>query len=178
MENGFLDLLKNRRTVRRYREEKIEEEKINQILRAGLLSPSSKNKRPVDFIVVEDKETLNKLKESKNKGIEGLNTAPCAIVVIADSQLSDVWIEDSSIAATMIQLAASEQGLVSCWIQIRKRKNNNGDSEGIVKDILNIPEKYSVLSIITLGYRDEEKRPYDDKDYDFSKLHYGKFKTE
>lgn len=175
MENKFLDFLKKRRTVRRYREEKIEEEKIEQILRAGLLSPSSKNKRPVNFIVVEDKETLNKLKESKNKGIEGLNTAPCAIVVIADSQLSDVWIEDSSIAATMIQLAASELGLGSCWIQIRKRKNSNGDSEEAIKNILKIPGKYSVLSIITLGYKDEEKDPYDDKDYDFSKVHHGKF---
>ena len=129
MENYFLNLLQKRRTVRRYREEKIEEEIIDQILKAGLLSPSSKNKKPVEFIVVEDKETLKKLKESKNKGIEGLNTALCAIVVIADSQLSDVWIEDASIAATMIQLAASEQGLGACWIQIRKRKNNNSDSE-------------------------------------------------
>lgn len=175
MENKFLDFLKKRRTVRRYREEKIEEEIIDQILKAGLLSPSSKNKKPVEFIVVEDKETLKKLKESKNKGIEGLNTALCAIVVIADSQLSDVWIEDASIAATMIQLAASEQGLGSCWIQIRKRKNNNGDSEDEVKASLNIPEKYSVLSIISLGYKDEEKNPYDDKDYDFSKVHRDKF---
>lgn len=175
MENYFLNLLQKRRTVRRYREEKIEEEIIDQILKAGLLSPSSKNKKPVEFIVVEDKETLKKLKESKNKGIEGLNTALCAIVVIADSQLSDVWIEDASIAATMIQLAASEQGLGSCWIQIRKRKNNNGDSEDEVKASLNIPEKYSVLSIISLGYKDEEKNPYDDKDYDFSKVHRDKF---
>ncbi len=175
MENYFLNLLQKRRTVRRYREEKIEEEIIDQILKAGLLSPSSKNKKPVEFIVVEDKETLKKLKESKNKGIEGLNTALCAIVVIADSQLSDVWIEDASIAATMIQLAASEQGLGSCWIQIRKRKNNNGDSEDEVKASLNIPEKYSVLSIISLGYKDEEKNSYDDKDYDFSKVHRDKF---
>ena len=57
MENYFLNLLQKRRTVRRYREEKIEEEIIDQILKAGLLSPSSKNKKPVEFIVVEDKET-------------------------------------------------------------------------------------------------------------------------
>ena len=171
----MLEILKNRRSIRKYKDKKVEDEKIEQLIHAALLSPTSRNFYSWEFIVVDDKETLKKLKESKNKGIEGLNTALCAIVVIADSQLSDVWIEDASIAATMIQLAASEQGLGSCWIQIRKRKNNNGDSEDEVKASLNIPEKYSVLSIISLGYKDEEKNSYDDKDYDFSKVHRDKF---
>lgn len=175
MENRFLNLLKNRRTVRKYKEEMLSKEILDQILKAGLLGPSSKNKKPVEFILVEDKESLQSLKESKTKGIEGLNTAPCAIVVIADSQLSDVWIEDASIGAILIQIAASELGLGSCWIQIRKRKNDKGDSEDHVKKILNIPEKYSVLSIISLGYKDEEKTPYEDKDLDYSKVHHDKF---
>ncbi|TJX15705.1 NAD(P)H nitroreductase [Tissierella creatinini] len=171
----MLQVLKNRRSIRRFKEEKVDKEIIEQVLKAGLLAPSSKNKKPVEFIVVEDKETLLGLKDSKDKGTEGLKTASFAIVVIADSQLSDVWVEDASIAAILIQIAASELGLGSCWIQIRNRKNDTVDSEDEVRKILNIPDKYSVLSIMALGYKDEDYASYDDKAYDFSKVHYGKY---
>lgn len=167
----MLNLLKNRRSVRKFTDEKINKETIEKILKAGLLSPSSKNKKPVEFVVVEDRETLLKLKECKSKGAEGLNTAPCAIAVIADSELSDVWIEDASVATTLIQLAAEDLGLGSVWIQMRKRKSKDEDSEEEVRKVLNIPEKFAVLSIVALGYKDEEKKPYDESSYDFSKVH-------
>lgn len=175
MKLNILGIFKNRRSVRKFKDEKIDSETLELILKAGLLAPSSKNKKPVEFIVIENKETMQDLKKCKSKGAEALNTAPCSIVVIADNELSDVWIEDATIASTFIQLEAEDQGLGSVWIQMRKRFNDNGDAEDEVRKLLNIPENYGVLSIIALGYKDEEKRPHDIKNLDFSKIHYGGF---
>lgn len=171
----LLEILKNRRSIRKFKEEKVAKEVIEQILKAGLLAPSSKNKKPVEFIVVEDKDALLKLKECKNKGADAFNTAPCAIVVIADHQLSDVWIEDASIATILIQTAAENLGLGSVWIQMRNRQNNNGNSEDEVRKVLNIPGNYGVLSIVAIGYKDEIKEPYNESSIYFSKVHYDKY---
>lgn len=167
-----LEVLKNRRSIRKFKEEKIEKEVIDQVLKAGLLAPSSKNKKPVEFIVVEDRETLLKLKECKSKGADALNSATCAIVVVADNQLSDVWIEDASIATILIQIAATNLALGSVWIQMRNRQSDHGNSESEVRKVLNIPDNYGVLSIVAMGYMDETKEAYDENDLDLSKVHY------
>lgn len=171
----MLDLFKERRSIRIFKEEKIQKEMIQNIIRAGLLAPSSKNKKPMEVIVVEDRETLQKLKACKNKGSNGLDTAPCAIVVIGDSRKSDVWIEDASIASSYMQLEAESLGLGSVWIQIRKRQSDYDDSEKEVRKVLSIPEGYGVLNILAVGYKAENKNPYDESDIDYSKVHYEKY---
>lgn len=171
----MLDLLKKRRTVRKFKEDKIQRETIEKIIKAGLLAPSSKDKKPVEFVIVEDRDTMMKLRKCKSKGANGLDTAVCAIAVIADSDLSDVWIEDASIAAIFLQLEAEALGLGSVWIQMRKRQSDFGESEKEVRSVLNIPENYGVLSIIALGYKNEEKTHYDENDLNMSKVHIEKF---
>lgn len=176
MEYELLNLFTRRRSIRKFTDKKIDSELIEQILKAGLLAPSSKNKKPVEFIVIQDREIILELKKCKNKGAEGLNGAQCAILVIADSSLSDVWIEDASIATTFIQLAAEKLGLGSVWIQIRKRFNDNGDAEDEVRALLDIPENYGVLNIVALGYKDEKKGPHDIGKLDSAKIHYNRYK--
>lgn len=171
----MLDLLKKRRTVRKFKEDKIQRETIEKIIKAGLLAPSSKDKKPVEFVIVEDRDTMMKLRKCKSKGANGLDTAVCAIAVIADSDLSDVWIEDASIAAIFLQLEAEALGLGSVWIQMRKRQSDFGESEKEVRSVLNIPENYGVLSIVALGYKNEEKTHYDENDLNMSKVHIEKF---
>lgn len=175
LEFDLLNLLMKRRSIRIFKDENIKKDLIQNILKAGLLAPSSKNKKPVEFIIVEDKDMLLKLKECKAKGNIGLNTAPCAIVVIGDSEKSDVWIEDAAIAATYVQLEAENLGLGTVWIQMRKRFSEEGDSENEVKELLNIPEQYGVLCIIAVGYKSESIRPYVEGDIDFSKVKFEKF---
>lgn len=171
----MLDILRERRSIRKYKDQKVEKEKIDNILKAGLLAPSSMNKKPVEFIVVEDKDTLSKLEDCKAKGTLALKTASLAIVVVADTERSNVWIEDASIASTLIQLEVEKLGLGSCWIQIRNRQSANGNSEEAVRNVLSLPENYGVLTILTIGYKDEEKTPYDDSKLDFEKVHYDEF---
>ncbi len=171
----MLDIIKNRRSIRRFKEDKLPKDVIVEILKAGLLAPTSKNKNPVEFIVVENTETLFKLKNCRDKGSIGLETAPCAVVIACESEKSDVWIEDAAIAASYMQLQTEKLGLGSVWIQIRKRFNEIGDAEEEVRKILNIPSNYGVVCILAIGYKNDYIRPYEDNDINVSKIHYEKY---
>ena len=171
----MLEIFKNRRSIRKFTNEIISKEDIEKILKAGLLAPSSMNKKPVELIVIDDKETIAKLETCKKYGTLPLKTAPLVIAVIADSELSDVWVEDASISATFIQLEVEKLGFGSTWIQMRKREAEDKDSEVAVRKVLDIPNKYGVLALIAIGHKDEEKKPYEDSDIDFGKVHYNGF---
>ena len=154
----MLPLLKKRRSIRIFQDKKVEKEKIYQIMQAALLAPSSKANNPWKFIVVDDKNTLLKLSEAKEHGSQLLANAPLAIVVLAEPEQSDVWIEDASIATTLIIMEAQQSGLGSCWIQLRRRYHSGGqDSEAFLRGVLNIPDNLHVLCIVAMGYPDEIK---------------------
>ena len=171
----MLDLIMKRRSIRKFKDEKLSKGEIKKLIKAGLLAPTSKNKKVVELIAVDDRETILKLKDCKNMGSIGLDTAPFALVVIADSEKSDVWVEDASIAASYIQLTAEDMGLGTVWIQMRKRFSDYGDSENEVRKVLNIPEKFGVLCIIAVGHKNENMAPYTDNDVEESRVHYNKF---
>lgn len=170
----MIELLKTRRSIRKYKEQKIEPEKIEKLKQAALLSPTSKNKKGWEFIFVENKETLKKLSEVKPHGGKMLEKAALGIVVAVDETNNDVWIEDASVAAACIHLAVHDMELGSCWVQIRNRMldyDKNISSEKLVKEILNIPDSLNVVCIISIGYADEVKPEYDIEKLDFSKIH-------
>lgn len=173
----MIEFLKNRRSIRKYTDKKIEKEKIDNILKAALLSPSSKNRKPWEFIVIDNENMLKDLSRCRTVGGGPfLANAPLGIVVLADKLKCDVWIEDASIASTLIQLEAEKQGLGSCWVQVRERMHDNEKTaEQYVKEKLNIPENYAVECIISIGYKDEVRKSYEDNDLDFSKVHYNGF---
>lgn len=170
------DLLLTRRSIRKYQDKEIEKEKIDKILNGALLSPSSKSRRPWEFVVVTDKKILGELSECRGASSGFLKDAALGIVVIADEELCDVWIEDCSIATIIAQLVAHSEGLGSCWIQVRDRIHNEKVSaKEYVKKVLDIPSKYSVESIIAIGYPAEEKRSYKEDELLYEKLHFNKF---
>ena len=172
----YYDMLKERRSIRKFSDREVEKEKLDIILKSALLSPSSRSRRPWEFLVVRGKETLKKLSESKHHGSSFLSGANLGIVVIADPESCDVWVEDCSIASIIIQLTAQSQGLGSCWVQIRERAHNETESaETYIKNMLGIPENYCVLSIIAIGYPDEEKDAYDENRLPYDKLHFERF---
>lgn len=170
----MLELLRTRRSIRKYEDRPLEKEQIDTLLKAALLSPSSKARRPWEFIAVTDKEILTKLSKSRQQGSSRLlEGAALAIVVIADKEKCEIWVEDASIAGAIIHLTAHSMGLGSCWVQIRERMyDDNKTTEEYVKEVLNIPENYSVECIISVGYPAEEKKAYEDKDLKFEKIHF------
>jgi nitroreductase len=175
----MLEALKTRRSIRKYEAREIEKEKVDTLLKAALLAPSSRSRRPWEFVAVTDKELLVKLSQCREQGGQFLAGAPLAIVVIADETACDVWIEDSSIAATIIQLTAHSLGLGSCWIQVRERMHSaEKTAEEYIKAVLNVPDKYKVECIISIGYPAEEKKAYSEEDLLYDKLHFNKFNNK
>ena len=88
---------------------------------SALLAPTSMNRKPCNFMVVERKETLVDLSNAKDHGADLIKGADKAIVVVADTMVADTWFEDSSIALTFMHLMATELGIGSCWVQIHLR---------------------------------------------------------
>lgn len=168
----FMSLIQKRRSIRRYLKKDIEVEKISMLIEAALRAPSSRDLQPWEFIVVTDRDSLDKLSRAKPHSAAFLRNAPLGIVVCADPDRSDTWIEDSSIASIFIQLAAESLGFGNCWIQIRDRRyDNTKTSEEYVSEVLNIPKKMRVEAIIAIGYPDEKKQPRSKNALLYDKVH-------
>lgn len=160
----MIDLLFKRRSIRRYKNIKIEPEKIDLLVRAAMLAPSSRGLKPCELILVDQPELLAKLALAK-KGAGHLKGAALGFVIIVNPDISDVWVEDASIVATILHLTAESLGLGSCWIQIRERMFSETETaEQFVRQVLAIPENLRVVAILSVGYPDETKSPYNPTD--------------
>ena len=156
----MIDILRARRSIRKYQPRQIEPESIDLIEESLLRSPSSRGLNPWRFILVDDPDVLKQLSDAKPHGSTFLKGAALGIVVCGDETESDVWVEDCSIASIVAQLTAHSLGLGSCWIQIRKRFHSSGmGAEDYIRGLLAIPEGIRVLSIISMGYPAETKQP-------------------
>lgn len=168
----FYDLLKNRRSIRKYQDKQVEKEKIDLIMQQALMSPSSKRTNGWEFYIVDNKELLYNLSKCREMGSKFLENAPLAIVVCACPDKSDVWFEDASIASIIIQLAAADLDLGSCWVQVYKRMYSETETAGeYIKNLLHIPDNLEVLNIVSIGYKDEERKPYDESKLLYDKIH-------
>lgn len=168
----FNELLISRRSIRKYLPKAVEPEKIATITKAVLMSPASKRSNPWEFVVIENKDTLQQLSQSRQYGSQLLAESPLGIVVIADTTKSDVWIEDASIAAIIIQLQAQDLGLGSCWVQVYAReKDEQTTTEEFIRGLLGIPSHYAVLCVISIGYPNEERKPFDENKLQMEKVH-------
>ena len=148
------ECMRVRRSIRKYKQDDVSEEKLTRILDAVRIAPSAKNLQPWKFIIVKDKETKKKLAEAayNQKFVE---EAPIVIVGCGDEKncftrvgdyMSSYHI-DLTIAFTHLVLAAESEGLGTCWIAKFNEKK--------VKDILDVPEGIRVVALTPLGYADE-----------------------
>lgn len=171
-ERFMLDLLLARRSCRKFENKAVEEDKKEKILQAAQLAPSGKGARPWEFVVIEDRETLQKLGSCRSPGQPFLPQAPLAVAVLGDTRKTDTWIEDASIAAVMMQLEAQSLGLGSCWVQIRMRESNQGmSSDAYVRGLLGIPAHMAVLCILALGYPAQKLPPHTLDEIKQEKIH-------
>ena len=172
----FMDLIANRRSIRRFTADKIETEKIELLKEAALRPPSSRGVNPWEFLFITDRNLLGKLSGAKPHGSSFLKDAQLGIVVCADPGKSDVWIEDASIAATFIQLAAISLELGSCWIQIRDRMHDETQTaEAFIAEALNIPSNLKIEAMIAIGYPAERKSPHPKEELQNEKVHLNRY---
>ena len=175
MTNELFNLAAKRRSIRRYTGEKVSDEIVDEILKIALLAPSSWGRHPVEFVVVRDKEMIKKIARCKRMGAGPLPTADVAIVVMVDKSNCELWIEDAAVASTYILLAAEQFGIGACWIHIRDRAGQRTTADEEIRQLLNVPEKYSVLNVVALGQKNEKKSPRTEKDIHWENVHHEKF---
>ena len=169
----MIELLRKRRSIRKYKTNPIGQRSLDILIEALLRSPSSRNNKPWQFLVVDDRDLLGKLSKAKESGSDFLKDAPLGVVVCADSTKSDVWVEDCAIAAVLLQATAESLGLGSCWIQIRKRAHNSRTSaEEYIRELLDLPEEIKVASIISIGHPNESKSTIPASELDYHKIKY------
>ncbi|MBR4047798.1 MAG: nitroreductase family protein [Bacteroides sp.] len=174
--NSFSELIKTRRSMRKFTDEELSQEQVVELMKAALMAPTSKRSNAWQFILVDDKETLKKLSLCKEQASQFIADAALAIVVCADPLASDVWIEDASIASIYIQLQAEDLGLGSCWVQVRERFTANGtDSSEYVHGVLDIPLQLQVLNIVAIGHKGMERKPFNEEHLQWDKIHLNKY---
>ena len=149
----FDEVIKTRRSIRKYKGTPVPRESLMKILEAARIAPSAGHRQPWHFVVVEDKETIEKLAGRSKWAAE----APAMIVGLADPVASPSWsLNDMGIAFEHIVLTATSLGLGTCWMGQTKR-----DSE--VKELLSIPDELKVIALTPLGEPDEVKEPKERK---------------
>ena len=168
----LIDIMLKRRSTRKFNDEPVTKEELEKVLQAALLAPTSMNRKPCNFLVVERKETLVELSKCKNHGAELIANADKAIVVVADTMIADTRCEDSSIALTHMHLMATELNLGSCWVQIHLRDKDGVDAEEVLRDIVKIDDHYRIVGILAIGHSDDIPQPHTLDDIDKSKIHF------
>jgi nitroreductase len=172
----FIDLLRARRSIRQFDNKPVEKEKIDLLVESMLRSPSSRGLNPWEFVVVTDPQLLSQLATAKPHGASFVKNAPLAIVVCGDPARCDVWIEDCSIASLILHLAATDLGLGSCWVQIRKREHNaDRTAEEYTKNLLGLEVNMVVEAIIAIGYSREEKQGHPESSLLYEKVSYDRY---
>lgn len=143
------EVMKKRRSVRSYRPESVEEEKLNRILEAAQSAPSAANRQPVCFLIIKDYKTKLQLKDAYKE--EWFYTAP--IIICACSLPEKAWKRsdgknyadiDATIAMDHLILAATAEGLATCWVAAFKVP--------LLKSILNLPQGIEPIALTPVGY--------------------------
>lgn len=172
----FLEILQERRSIRKYEKEHISDADLQEVLQAGLLSQSSRNRRPWELVVVRERDMLDKLSCCRDHGAAMLKEADCAVLVFADIETSDVWTEDCSIVMSNMHIMADSLGLGSCWIQGRLRVAEDGrTTEDYCRQLLQVPDRFALEAILSLGVAAEDPEPHSLEELDSAKIHFEKF---
>ena len=174
--SNFNTLAQLRRSHRKFTEEEISAEDVRLILRAALMSPTSKGRRDWQFVVVDDKIDIEKIADAKSNGSLFVKDAPRVVVVLGDPLANDCWIEDASIAAISMQYQAEDLGLGSCWVQMRGRGLSDGTSADVViRGILDIPENLSCLCVLAFGHKADDRKPQNEDRLKWENVHVGRY---
>lgn len=160
------EAIKKRRSVRNYTGDTISKEDLEKIINAGRWAPSGYNRQPWDFIVITNREMIEKLKIAA----KWMENAAAIIAVVLDPGASKFWLEDGAAAVENILLAATALGYGSCWLQ-----GYTEPREKSFKELLGVPPEKRLLTLIPIGvavdWPEKEKRALNDV------LHWEKYKT-
>lgn len=154
-----MDAILNRKSIRKYTDEKISDQIVEELLRAGMQAPSAGNEQPWEFVILRNRDTMKKITEfHPYSGM--LRNADVAIVVCGDEAkevYKGFWVQDCSAATENILLAAEDLGLGAVWLGIYPM----ADRVDGLKKLLNLPDSVIPLAVIPVGYPDEKRQAAD-----------------
>lgn len=167
-----MDVIFNRRSIRRYKQEPVEQEKIEKLLRAAMQAPSAANQQPWEFIVVQEKDTLERLSKISSYAKMAAD-APLAIVLLGNEdrmRLQLHWEQDLAAAAQNILLEAAHLGLGGVWLGVAPME----DRMGLISEMFELKDKVKPFCVIPIGYPDNQEHKFIDR-FDPEKVHYEKY---
>ncbi len=159
----------NRRSIRQYKADPVPDELIEEIIKAAQFAPTAVDNRAVEFIVIKDqqiKDGLDKILDSKQ---DYVRQAPVIIVPVTDTVKSLLAVQDLSVASANIFLQAAALGLGTVW------KNVKPEPAKAIKSLLNLPEHFTLVNIIPVGYPAEKIGPHTENEFSKAKIHYEKY---
>ena len=153
MSNIVLNAISERRTIYRFKSTPIDNEQLNLVLEAGRWAPSWANAQPWRFIVINDKETKEKIGDSVTTIFSlGMKEAPICIAVCVNPKKDAFhYIEDGAAVTQNMALAAHSMGLGTMWVGIFSLRDEKKSTERKIKKILNIPDQWRIISLLPLG---------------------------
>ncbi|MCD7859693.1 MAG: nitroreductase family protein [Firmicutes bacterium] len=165
----------SRRSIRKFTDEHITDEELHTILRAAMTGPTCANTRAWDFLVVRDRNTLNKMADANGRPAEPLRHCDVGILILGDLERAfppakDYWVIDGAIAGQNMTLAAKGLGIGSVWLgtwpQMDRVENQ--------RKLFSLPDSVIPHSVIAFGYPAEEKNG-EHPDYEESQVHFEKW---
>lgn len=167
----MLDIIKNRRSIRTFKNQPVEADKIKEVIKAGMQAPSAMNQQPWEVVVVDDQNILNKLSET-TPYTKLLANAPIGIVLLMEKErlkAKGYEPQDMSACCENMLLEAVNQQLGAVWMGVYPHQ----DRCEYIADLLDIPNNLVVFNLIALGYSEEENK-YVDR-YNDLKVHHNKY---
>lgn len=163
----------NRRSIRKFENKPVEKEKIERLLKAAMQAPSAANQQPWEFIVVEDKDGLNRLSQMSpySKPVAG---SAATLVLLADTGrlvIPTAWQQDMGAAAENILLEATHLGLGAVWLGVAV----SDSSMDFVKKLYDLPDTVQPFALIAVGYPDGQENKFVDR-YQAERVHYEKYR--
>jgi nitroreductase len=162
--------IQKRRSIRSYENRPVEKEKVEKLLRAAMQAPSAANQQPWEFIVVEDKETLQKLSNA-HVYAGPIKNAPLGIIVLLNEKrlkFKSYWQQDLAAATENILLAAVELGLGAVWMGIAPEE----DRMAFMRELFSLPQGIEAFALLAIGYSSANK--FEER-FDAARIHYEKY---
>ena len=155
----FQELITKRRSIRKFEPQAVPQEVVDRLVEATLTAPSSRNSRSTHLMIIDNAETIARMSEMRDYGSSFMKNAPLVILVMGDTTVTDKWLVNASISATMLQLACVNEGLSSCWVHVDgslcfKDNPDGPKADEFLREKMAIPENYGILCAIALGYSD------------------------
>lgn len=166
-----MDAIFKRRSIRKYKDQPVEKEKIELLLRAAMQAPTSGNQRPWEFLVVENKDSLKRLSLTSKYSMM-VAKAPIAIIMLGNKDLfqyPEDWEKDLAAATQNLLLEAVDLGLGAVWIGVAPLL----DCMENVRSVCALPSNIDPFAIVAVGYSLEDKEPIDR--FEQSRIHYEKY---